>query len=199
VTAPGLTTAPVCPKDAPVTNPPNAVPRVDPLAPQAAASLLGETRPLNIFLTLAKNEELFTSFLSLGSYLLGRKATIPRREREIVILRVGWRCGSDYEFGQHTLIGRHVGLTDDEIDRLATDGLDAWSEEDAALVAMSDELCRDDVVSDATWARLARRWSEPQLLELLVLAGFYRLVSGFLRSVGVQREPGTPGFPGRAR
>ena len=178
-----------------MTTPPDTGPRIDPLAPDAVAHLLGETRPLNIFLTLAKNEELFTSFLSLGSYLLSRKGTIPRREREIVILRIGWRSGSDYEFGQHTVIGKHVGLTDDEIARLATDNLDGWSDEDAALVAMSDDLCRDDIVSGATWSRLAERWSEAQLLELLVLAGFYRLVSGFLRSVGVEREPGTPGFP----
>lgn len=182
-----------------MTTPTHTNARIEPLTPDAAAHLLGETRPLNIFLTLAKNEGLFTSFLSLGSYLLSRRGTIPRREREIVILRVGWRSGSDYEFGQHTVIGKHVGLTDDEITRLASDRLDGWSADDAALVAMSDELCRDDVVSDATWAQLTHRWSEEQLLELVVLAGFYRMVSGFLRSVGVQREPGTPGFPEGAR
>lgn len=178
-----------------MTIPTDAAARIEPLSPEAAADLLGGARPLNIFLTLAKNEDLYTAFLSLGSYLLSRKGTIPRREREIVILRVGWNSGSEYEFGQHTLIGLHVGLTDAEISRLASDGVDGWDDGDATLVAMCDELCRDNVVSDATWARLAQRWSEPQLLELLVLAGFYRLVSGFLRSVGVQREPGTPGFP----
>ena len=178
-----------------MTTPTETAPRIQPLSPEAAADLLGGARPLNIFLTLAKNEDLYAAFLSLGSYLLSRKGTIPRREREVVILRVGWNSGSDYEFGQHTLIGLHVGLTDDEISRLATDGVDGWSATDAPLVAMCDELCRDNVVSDGTWGRLAERWSEPQLLELLVLAGFYRLVSGFLRSVGVQREPGTPGFP----
>ena len=181
-----------------MTIPTETSPRIEPLSPDAAAHLLGETRPLNIFLTLAKNDGLFAAFLSLGSYLLSRKGTIPRREREIVILRVGWNSGSDYEFGQHTLIGLHVGLTEDEIHRLATAGLEGWAETDAALVAMSDELCRDNVVSDHTWEQLSAHWSEPQLLELLVLAGFYRLVSGFLRSVGVQREPGTPGFPAAA-
>jgi hypothetical protein len=63
---------------------------------------------------------------------------------------------------------------------------------------MADELCAGNDVSDDTWARLAARWSEQQLLELLILGGFYRLVSGFLRSVGVQLEPGTPGFPADA-
>ena len=178
-----------------MTTPTETAPRIQPLSPDAAADLLAGARPLNIFLTLAKNEGLYAAFLALGSHLLSRKGTIPRREREIVILRVGWNSGSDYEFGQHTLIGLHVGLTEDEIARLATDGTEGWSDDDAALVVMCDELCHDNVVSDGTWGRLAKRWSEPQLLELLVLAGFYRLVSGFLRSVGVQREPGTPGFP----
>jgi alkylhydroperoxidase family enzyme len=176
-----------------------AQPRVDPLTEDQARELLGERgRPLNIFLTLAKNEPLFSSFMHLGGYLLGRQFGVDRRERELVILRVGWRSGSDYEFGQHTVIGKHVGLTDDEIVRLAQDGLDGWRDDDASLLAMADELCADNDVSDATWARLTKRWSEQQLLDLLVLAGFYRLVSGFLRSVRVQREPGTPGFPAEA-
>jgi 4-carboxymuconolactone decarboxylase len=172
-------------------------PRIGPLAEEQVRELLGERgRPLNIFLTLGKHEPLFRSFSKLGGYLLSRHATLPARERELVILRVGWRSGSDYEFGQHTLIGRQVGLTDDEITRLATDSLDGWADDDDALLVMADELCADNEVSDPTWARLATRWSEQQLLELLVLAGFYRLVSGFLRGVRVQREPGTPGFPG---
>jgi alkylhydroperoxidase family enzyme len=171
-------------------------PRIKPLPEEQVRELLGERgRPLNIFLTLAKNEPLFTAFGKLGGHLLGRHASIPRRERELVILRVGWRSGSDYEFGQHTVIGRQVGVTDEEIRRLTVEGLDGWEEADADLLTMADELCAENEVSDPTWDRLARRWSEEQLLELLVLAGFYRLVSGFLRSVRVQREPGTPGFP----
>jgi len=178
----------------------HTAPRIAPLSEEEAAPLLGEgTRPLNIFLTMAKNEGLSNAFMHLGGYLLGRRLTVPRREREIVILRVGWRSGSDYEFGQHTVIGKHVGLTDDEIVRLATESLDGWNDDDAPLVAMADELCADNVVGDATWARLAQRWSEQQLLDLVVLAGFYRLVSGFLRTVGVQREPQTPGWPDGAR
>jgi hypothetical protein len=60
---------------------------------------------------------------------------------------------------------------------------------------MVDELCTDDVVTEATWQEIAASWSEQQLLELLVLIGFYRLVSGTLNSVGIALEPGTPGWP----
>jgi len=174
--------------------------RIAPLAPDnevatAYGAPPGREGPvLNIFRTLARNEPLFKQFSRLGGHLL-RRGEVPAREREIVILRVGFRCASEYEFGQHTVIGKATGLTDDEIARLAHEDASGWSGDDAALVAMADELCADDMVSDATWKLLAARWSDAQLLELLMLAGYYQLVSGVLNSAGVPLEPTTPGWP----
>ena len=153
------------------------------------------TEPMNIFRTLAHNTRVLKRFNDLGGTLLFR-GTIPARERELVILRVGWNCQSVYEFGQHILIGRQAGLTDDEINRICTP-VDpaAWSAGDVALLKMSDDLCTDNCVSDATWALLTPTWTEEQLVELLVVAGFYRMVSGFLNSAGVQLDAGVPGWP----
>ncbi|MCW2570126.1 MAG: hypothetical protein JWO88_184 [Frankiales bacterium] len=163
--------------------------RIDPLA-EGMPGL----PPLNIFRTIARNEPMARGFLSLGGHLL-RGEGLPAREREIVILRTGWQAQSEYEFGQHTVIGLSAGVTSEEVGWLAGVGTSDWSGPDAALVAMVDELCADDVVSDATWSVLSETWSEEQLLELLVLAGYYRLVSGLLNSSGVALEPGTPGWP----
>ena len=175
--------------------------RIEPLPvddPTAQKSTVGSDRnggrPLNIFLTLAKNPPLFDVFTRFGSHLLF-KGEVPGREREIVILRVGWRSQSEYEFGQHTVIGKQAGLTDEEVTRLARADLDGWSADDAALVSLADDLCVHNVVSDDTWAAVSKRWSESQLLELLMLAGYYRLVSGVLNSAGVALEPATPGWP----
>jgi alkylhydroperoxidase family enzyme len=165
-------------------------PRIAPVEDGGGEGLLA----LNIFRTLAKHEALSDRFGRFGGWLLYR-GLLPAREREVVILRVGWRSQSVYEFGQHTVIGQQAGLTAEEVRRLAHESLDGWSDEDQALIAMADELCRDNLVSDSTWAKLAQRWSEPELIELLIVAGFYRLVSGFLNSAGVQLEPGTPGWP----
>src|SRR5581483_4590721 len=137
-----------------------AAPRITPLRPDdetAQRMTIGSDRnggrPLNIFLTLARNEGLYTAFGRLGSHLLF-KGSLPARERELVILRIGFRAQSEYEFGQHTVIGRDAGLTDEEIERLARSDLEGWAGDDAALLAMCDELCADDVVGDATWQRL---------------------------------------------
>jgi alkylhydroperoxidase family enzyme len=155
----------------------------------------GRGRPANIFTTLARHPKLLRRWLVFGNHVLF-KSTLPPRERELAILRVGWLCRSEYEFGQHTLIGEQVGLAGEEIRRV-TQGPDApgWSEDDAALLRAVDELHADSFVSDATWNALARRWNTEQILDLLFAVGQYRLVSGVLNSLGVQLDPGVPGFP----
>lgn len=70
-----------------------------------------------------------------------------------------------------------------------------WSDDDRDLIVMADELCADDCVSDITFARLRQRWSEAELVELVICAGFYRLVSGFLNTMGVPLDEGVPGWP----
>ena len=121
---------------------------------------------------------------------------MPARDREMLILRIGWLCQAKYEFGQHTLNGKEVGLTDEEILRI-TKGPDApgWSEFDAALIQAADELYNDAIISDATWNTLSERYDEKQLMDVVFTVGQYNLVSWALNSFGVQLEEGVPGFP----
>src|SRR4051794_20437836 len=124
-----------------------AAPRIAPLP------ATDDKRQLNIFRTLARHRALYKGFLGLGGHLLGGEG-LPAREREIVILRTGFRAAAEYEFGQHTRIGSQAGLTDDEIAGLADAAKVDWSDDDRALIALVDELCAHDVVSEPTWLRL---------------------------------------------
>jgi 4-carboxymuconolactone decarboxylase len=173
-------------------------PRLDPLDPE---QLDDETRAivprgsLNIFTTLARHPKLLKRWLVFGNHVLA-KSSLPERERELAILRVGWRCRAEYEFGQHTVIGRRAGITDDEIGWLVLDVAEGgWSADDRALLTAVDELHDDQCITDATWAALAERWDEHQLLDLIFAVGQYTLVSMALNSLGVQRDDGVPGFP----
>ncbi len=175
-------------------------PRIHPRAdiPPELAELVavrGQGPPINILATLAHAPNVLKRFSQMGGTLLFRGA-VGDREREIVILRVGSNCRSVYEFGQHTAIGKASGLTDAEIKALTLPVAEGtWSEQDQALIALADDLCADDCVSDATWAQLATTWDERQLIELVVCAGFYRMVSGLLNSAGVQLDEGVAGWP----
>ncbi len=158
-----------------------------------ATALTHDGTPLNIFGMLAHHPRLLKRFNLMGGFLLN-KGSVPAREREIVILRIGWRATAVYEFGQHTVIGKAEGLTDDEIAGIAG-ATHQWDTKDTSLIAMADDLADDDCVSDATWAALSTEWSHAQIIELIVTAGFYRLVSGLLNSTGVPLDEGVPGWP----
>jgi len=179
------------PRIAPVKTPPPELREIMEKAPLS-------TGVLRLFETLAHNPNLLRRFNVMGGGLLAR-GTLPPRERELVILRMAFRCRSVYEFGQHTMIGRDAGLRQDEIDRvvLPLDGA-AWAPADEALVRMVDELYDGNRVEDSTWRLLALRWNDAELLELLMVAGFYWMVAGVLKSVRVEPEAGAPGWPAGA-
>jgi len=173
---------------------------VSPLTPEIDEILAGSIRsvngdPLNLFGTMAHHPKMLKRFLAFGGFFLNR-GVLPAREREIVILRVGWNTESVYEFGQHTVIGRNCGLTDIEIHAIAGD-VDghSWSERDRGIITMTDEICANDCVSEPTWKELRAGWSDAELCELVLLVGVYRMVAGFLNTMGVELDPNTPGWP----
>jgi len=162
---------------------------------EETAGLMAASGNLNIFATLAHHPKLLKRWLVFGGHVLA-KSTLPPRERELVILRTGWRCGSEYEFGQHTVIGLGTGLDDAEVVRLTKPAdTPGWTPGDALLIQAVDELVDDHVLADATWDALVASWSTQQVIDLVFTVGQYQLVSMALRSFGVQREPGVPGFP----
>ncbi len=156
---------------------------------------VGLTGPAsNIFDTLVRHPGLFRRWLPFGGKLLSGK--LPARDRELLILRTGWHCRSEYEWGQHVLIARSVGITDDEIAAVtAGPGDPSWSAFDRVLLTAADELHNEASISDATWAVLAEHYDERQLIEVPMLVGHYHMVAFTLNSLGVQREDGVPGLP----
>ena len=148
----------------------------------------------NIFTTLARAPGLFRRWLPFGGKLLNGK--IPARERELLILRTGWNCRSEYEWAQHVRIALAVGLDQTEIDRVIVGPhASGWEPFDATLLQSADELHENFCLSDATWAALAERYDTQQLIELPMLVGHYHLVAMTLNSLGVQLDEGLEGFP----
>lgn len=183
--------------------------RIPPLPPEerderteellATMRVPGNGGDLNIFATLARHPRLLKRWSDFGGTLLYR-GELPERERELVILRTAWNCRSDYEWGQHVRIGHVAGLTSDEIAAIAGEEADVtagWSAADTVLLRAADELHADARISDDTWAELAARWSDAQLIELCMLVGQYHLVAFTLNSLGVPLDPGVEGLPQR--
>ena len=110
---------------------------------------------LNIYATVARHPKLAKRWLVFGSHVLG-KSTLSARERELVILRTGYLCKSEYEWGQHVRIAKQAGVSDDEIKRIAQGPSAGWNAHEAALLRAADELYEDSCIGDATWSALSR-------------------------------------------
>lgn len=147
----------------------------------------------NIFRTMANHEKLAKRWLVFGNHILS-KSTLPPRERELVILRIGWLCQAGYEWGQHVVIGKGTGLTDDEIANIKTFPESEWSEHDKLLLMATDELHQDAFISDATWEGLSQTYSTEQMMDLVFTVGQYNMVSMALNSFGVQLDDDIEGF-----
>ena len=170
-------------------------PRVAPLGkdqrtPEQEAMLA--SRPdFNVYKTLAHHVDLYNRWSPLGRFVLDG-TSLPPREREIVMLRMGWLCQSEYEWAQHARIAKsQAGLSNEDIHRIAEGPTAAgWSDFDRTLLRMVDELRYDTMISDATWKALRARYSAQQVMEALYTAAQYQLVSMALNSLGVQLDPG---------
>lgn len=158
-------------------------------------SRLSSGRALNLYTTLVRHPDLLKRWLVFAGHILGG-STLPPRARELLILRTGHRCKSEYEWGQHAYIARLIGITDEEIRRVI-DGPDApgWDPFDATLLRAADELHDQQCVSDATWAALAVQYDVKQLYDLVFTVGQYTLVSMVLNTLGIQREADVEGLP----
>jgi len=150
---------------------------------------------INIFKTIASHPKLMKNWSPFLSYI-GNRTRLPKRDREIVILRIGWLCQAEYIWGQHAIVVKEVGLSDEEFKRI-TKGPDAegWSEFESTLIQAVDELYLNTFIGDKTWKLLSEKYNDRKLMDFICTVGEYNHISMFLNTVGVQLEEDKKGFP----
>lgn len=178
-----------------IPRPPRIAPLVDP--PPGTQALLDkglqyQGRPLNVPATMGHHPKLLKRFTLLAGLIL-TESSLPPRDRELLTLRATYRSGAEYYFGHHRRFAPAAGVSPEEIKAIVDESA-AWSPREAALLSFADQLSTDTTVDDTTWAALAGFYDEAQLLEATLLVGFYRMMAGFVNTIGVEREPGVPGW-----
>lgn len=159
------------------------------------ANLIPEGEPLAIFATLARHPKLLASWLPFGGRLL-EGGSLERRSTELVILRTAYNMGNEYEWGQHVAISMTLGIDRATIERVVMGpSADGWSPFEALLMQATDELHSERFLTDSTWSALTAYLNEMQLIELCFLVGHYEMLAMFLRTAGVQLEPGKESLP----
>lgn len=177
-------------------------PRIAPLDPpyppdlQAAFDrVMAGAPPLLLFRVVARNPRVLSRLFAGG--LLDR-GSISLRQRELMILRTTARCSAEYEWGVHVAAyGAKARWTPDELHASVHGGARApcWQPDEALIVRLADALHESSDVDDGLWADLRDAFGDEQLVELVMLAGFYHSVSFTLRAFRVPLEPSAPRFP----
>jgi len=150
-------------------------------------------RPPHVFTTLARNRGLFRRWLWFaGGLMPGGK--LPRRDTELLILRVAHVTGCDYERGHHEALGRRAGLSAAEIERVGEGpGAPGWTPRQALLLRAADELHTAGDIGDELWKELAAELDEPRLIEFCLLVGHYEMLAMTLKALRVQPDPAPVG------
>ena len=183
---------------------PRLAPVEPPYAPSIDAMLAkwmppgNAVEPLRLFRTLAVHEELAGRMRPLGAGILGAKATVPSHLREVVIHRTCALTRAEYEWGVHAVVfGKPLGFSDQQL-RSTVYGAwtdPCWDDEQRTVFRLADELHQTAAVSDELWEALTVRFDDPQILELVITAGWYHTISFVINAAGVQLEPWAARFP----
>jgi AhpD family alkylhydroperoxidase len=149
--------------------------------------------------TLAQSPAVCAAYRSLGGVFF-TDSVLSARERELVTLRIAWNCRCEYVFGHHVKAAQALGLSDEAIGGLARPDPLKLADDELAIVRAVDELARTSQIGDSTWEGLPDGWTDPAIVEFLVLVGFYQTSSNFINAVRLQIESEeVPRWPSGAR
>ncbi len=147
-----------------------------------------EVRIGNAFRTLLHVPELVDAVMPFRVYIT-RETTIPPRHRELLILRTAWLTQNRHLWADHAPTARLVGLTADEVSRIAEGpAAPGWSPFEATLLRLADELYRNSSVRDAVWAALDERYDLLELVDAVMTVNQTTLLAMLLNSFGVQPD-----------
>jgi alkylhydroperoxidase family enzyme len=145
-------------------------------------------RAANVFVTFVRNPPADRLRGPINQHILNG-TTLSVRQRETLLMRIGVLCRCEYEWAAHSRIGRRAGMTDADVARIIAGPESGGGDPlELALLRATDELHRDNRVSDATWAALAKGLDTRQLLDVLIAAGGYRSTSMAINTAGVQLD-----------
>ncbi len=180
--------------------------RIEPVAPpyhgevaeRLEAMMPPGVPPILLFRTFVRNLAMAGAMGPWGAYELSRRLSLSMRDREIIIDRTCARCGCEYEWGVHVAyFAERVGLSGEQVASLThgTASDTCWSDErDRVLIEAADALHDTSRIEVPLWARLTAVLVDDELLDLLMLCGWYHAISFAANGAELDLEDGAPRF-----
>lgn len=157
------------------------------------AQLVGDWKHLNFSRVLVNSPRLYRTFIPHLEELVSR-TLLSARDRQIICLRMLALCQEIYETTHHIVISRKIGISDADIGAIIAGDGPGLSATDRNVIKATDELYREQTISDATWQALAAHYTLQQLMEVVFLAGIYQTMAMLTKSFGIALEPDLESF-----
>jgi alkylhydroperoxidase family enzyme len=165
-------------------------PDLDQASPEVREMLARLPRPANVFKMMAHAETCVKPVMKLGGTLLGKLQLDPK-VRELCLLRAVKLEGGEYEWDQHVPIAHDFGCSAAQIAALEDDDDTAacFDEREKAALQLTREVVLDVRASEETLAQVRRHLPDREIVELILMAGFYIMLVRLTETLGVETEP----------
>ena len=129
--------------------------------------------------------DLAKAYFPWSTFILSQ-GKLSTRDRELLILRIGYLRKSEYEWAQHVLICKGANIPEEDVRRV-TQGAEApeWSAKDRLLMTAVEELLEGAMLSDKTFEGLSEHFDKQSLIELIFVVGTYDMVAMAFNSLGI--------------
>jgi len=139
----------------------------------------------DMILIAMRHAELFEPLVNVSLQLL-KKPSLPLRDRQLVILRVAWVRQIPYVWGEHVIVSKKLGLSDEDIEQVTVGSdSDHWTGHERSLLQAAEELLDTAMITDEPWETLTQQYDEKQLFELPVLVGQFCTVGYFQNALRI--------------
>jgi AhpD family alkylhydroperoxidase len=155
---------------------------------QLSGLVTGTSAPA-LFLTLGRHRRLFRGWLRFAGRLMPG-GILPRRETELVILRVAHVRACRYEFDHHVRLGRRAGVRDADVARVIEGpAAEGWAARERGVLAAVDQVLAKRDLDEPTWAELRAHLDQRATIELILLVGHYDMLATAIAALRIPPDP----------
>lgn len=158
--------------------------------PERARELTARRGNLNVYRALANADKVFTAWMVAGDAALS-SPVLPRRLREIIVLRTAYLMDCAYELGQHQDVAQTVGIDSDSINAIASESdwqTAPFDPTELAVLQLTTELVTTRRVASPLFDQVHNALGSEATMEALMVINRYAGLALILNALEVDLD-----------
>ena len=145
---------------------------------------------MNIARMLSYAPTALSPYYAFSAALLDQLELDPKL-RQLTILRVAHRTQAHYAWVQHVALAHLVGVSDEQITALQQGKIEGehFTTKEQLVLAFTDEVTQTPRISDALFEQMCRLFSSREIVELLLVVGWYWMAGRIMTTLDLEPDP----------